>query len=101
VPILMIRYEVGEHCVAEVSDLVEQAFAGLAEHQPPGVRYTYLRRHGGTEFVALLELDEGVANPLPGIEAARHLQATVAACASGPAPTPQAYDVLGTWRLLG
>jgi hypothetical protein len=100
-PILMVRYEVDEDGVAEVVNAVEQTFAALAERKPHGVRYLYLRRSSGAEFVALVELDEGVENPLPPIAAARHLQATVAARAIGPAPTPQAYDVLGTWRVLG
>lgn len=99
--VFMIRYDVAEEGVAEVIDAVKQTFAALDEHRPEGIRYAYLRQSGGTEFVGLLELEEGVENPLPGIEAARRLQATVAAHAKGAAPTPQAYDVLGSWRMLG
>ena len=73
--IMMVRYEVGEDDVAEVVNAIEQTFAALAERKPHGVRYLYLRRSSGAEFVALLELDDGVENPLPAITAARHLQA--------------------------
>ncbi|MER5625809.1 hypothetical protein ABT061_32705 [Streptosporangium sp. NPDC002544] len=97
-PVLMIRYQVADEGVAEVVEAIETAFAAVATEQPEGVRYAYLRRTGSTEFVALLDLDEGVENPLPGIAAARQLQATVARWAVGPAPTPQPLDVLGAYR---
>jgi hypothetical protein len=97
-PILMVRHEVDEDSVAEVVNAVEQTVATLTEHKPHGVRYLYLRRSSGMEFIALLELDESVANRLPAITAAHQVQAAVDARATGPAPTSQAYDVLGRWR---
>ena len=56
---------------------------------------------GMREFLALLQLDDGIENPLPGIEAARELQATVARWATGPALVPQPVEVLGDYRMLG
>ena len=99
-PVLMVRYDVADEGVAEVADAIEKAFEAVRSQQPEGIRYAYLRRTGSTEFVALLELDEGVENPLPGIEAARRLQATVAKWALGPGPTPQPLDLLGDYRML-
>jgi hypothetical protein len=45
--------------------------------------------------------DEGVENPLPGIDEARRLQATVAKRAVGPAPAPQPLDLLGAYGMFG
>lgn len=95
--VLMIRYKVAEEDVAEVTGAVEAAFAALEAQQPKGVRFAYYRRAGGTEFVALLELEEGVENPLPGIGAARALQATVARRAVGEAPAPQPLERVGSY----
>ena len=100
-PVMMIRYEVAEEGVAEVVSAIEAAFSAVATEQPEGIRYAYLRRAGSTEFVALLELDEGVGNPLPGIAAARRLQETVAKWDVGTAPTPQPLDIHGTYRFFG
>ncbi|GAA3008342.1 hypothetical protein [Streptosporangium longisporum] len=100
-PVLMIRYQVADEGAQEVADAVRAAFAEVEEQRPDGIRYVYLRRAGGTEFVALLELDEGAENPLPGMEAARRLQATVARWVVGPAPEPRPFEVLGTYRALG
>ncbi|GAB2592799.1 hypothetical protein GCM10027168_27210 [Streptomyces capparidis] len=99
--VLMISYDVAEEGVPEVTEAIEAAFAEVAAQRPDGIRYACLRRAGGNEFVALLGLDEGVENPLPGIAAARRLQATVAKWAVGPAPTPRRLTVVGDYRLLG
>jgi hypothetical protein len=58
-----------------------------------------LRHIGSREFVAVLELDEGIENPLPSVEAARRLHATVAGRAIGAAPTLQPL-VLGSYRMF-
>ncbi|WP_436760984.1 hypothetical protein [Streptosporangium sp. V21-05] len=100
-PVMMIRYQVADEGVTEVVEAIETAFAEVETERPEGVRYAYLRRAGTTEFVALLELDEGIENPLPGIAAARRLQATVAKWAVGPTPAPQPLDVLGAYRFFG
>ncbi|MBE1537915.1 hypothetical protein [Actinomadura algeriensis] len=100
-PVFMISYQVADEGVAEVVEAVEKAFAAVNAQRPDGVRYAYLRRAESSEFVALLELAEGVENPLPGIAEARGLQATVAEWAVGPAPAPQPLEVLGDYRMLG
>jgi hypothetical protein len=99
-PLLIVRYQVAKEDAAEVTAAVEKAFDAVRQQHPEGVRYAYMRVTDGTEFLALLELADGVENPLPGIEAARELQAVVARCAVGPAPMPQLLDVLGDYRLF-
>jgi hypothetical protein len=101
VPVLMISYQVADDGATEVTSAIEKAFAAVEAQRPDGVRYAYLRRADSGEFLALLQLDDGIENPLPGIEAARELQATVARWATGPAPVPQSAEVLGDYRMLG
>jgi hypothetical protein len=101
VPVLMITYQVADDGVAEVTSAIEKAFAAVEAERPGGLRYAYLRRADSGEFLALLQLDEGVENPLPGIQAARELQATVARWATGPGPVPQPFELVGDYRMLG
>ncbi len=77
-PVLMISYQAAEEGIAELTGAIKATFAALEEKHPEGVRYAYWRRADSTEFVALLELADGVENPLPGIEAALRLRSTVA-----------------------
>jgi hypothetical protein len=95
--IQMIRFQVASEGVAEVVGAVQAAVAALTAQQPAGVRYTYYRRAGSTEFVALLELDAGIENPLLGIAAARALQAAVARWVVGEPPVPQPLELLGAY----
>lgn len=99
-PVLIVRYDVAEEGVAAVATAVETAFAAVRELAPDGIRYSYLRRAGSTEFVALLHLADNTENPLPGIDAARQLQATVAKWVIGDPPAPGAFEVLGDYRML-
>jgi hypothetical protein len=98
--VLMISYQVADDGAGEVTSAIEKAFAAVEAQRPDGVRYAYLRCADSGQFLALLQLDDGVENPLPAIEAARDLQATVASWATGPAPVPQAYEVLGDYQML-
>ncbi|MCX4967430.1 hypothetical protein OHA98_22235 [Streptomyces sp. NBC_00654] len=98
--VLMIRHQVADEGVAEVVDAIEAAFTAVEEQRPEGIRYAYLRHAGTAGFVALPDLDEGIENPLPGVGAARRLQATVAKWAVGTGTTPQPFDVLGSYRIL-
>lgn len=62
--VLMIRYQVTEDGVAEVTDAVKETFAALDAEQPDGLRYADYRHADRREFVALVDLDDGVDNPL-------------------------------------
>jgi hypothetical protein len=68
----MITYHVEGDGVAEVTSAIEKAFAAVEAQ-----------------------------NPLPGIQAARDLQATVARWATGPAPVPRPFELVGDYRMLG
>jgi hypothetical protein len=97
-PTLMVRYETVEDGVDDVVDAVEKAFAAVTEQRQEGVRWSYWRRAGSTEFLAVLELDEDVDNPLLAIGAAIELQSVVAKWVVGDAPTPQPLTLLGSYR---
>lgn len=99
--VMMIRYQVAEAGVPELLGAIEATFEALAAKRPAGVRFAYGRRAGSTEFFALLELDEGVENPLLGLAEAGALQATVAKLAVGDPPKPQPVERLGAYGFPG
>lgn len=95
--VLIVSYQVPDEGVAPVTAAVEKAFKAVAEQAPPNLKYDYYRRSGTNSFVGVLELPDGVENPLIGIEAARELQATVAKWAIGETQGPQPLEVLGSY----
>jgi hypothetical protein len=100
VTVLMVRYQVREESVADVEALIEEAMAAIEKAQPAGVRYAMGKLPDGVTFVGVLELEDGVDNPLPGIPAARELQQSLPAVVVGEPPVPQPVQVVGSYRLF-
>ncbi|WP_412178293.1 hypothetical protein [Mycobacteroides abscessus] len=69
----------------------------LAEAAPAGVTYTAGRVGDGSDFVFMLQLAEGVDNPLVDIPGALDFRARVAGWA-GEAVAPQLFTVLGRYE---
>lgn len=96
-PTLLIHYHLNSNGIDEVIAAAQAAFAALQQRAPEGVRFTYGCRVGSNEFFALLDLDEGVDNPLATIGAARALQTAVGKWAVGRRPTPQPFQIIGSY----
>jgi hypothetical protein len=98
--VLMVRYQAHEAHVADVEAAIRTAMAAVAREKPAGVRYAMGKLPDGVTFVGVLELADGVDNPLPGIPAARELQQSLPAMVVGDPPVPQPVQVVGSYRLL-
>lgn len=85
---LLLRYHVAEKDVQTVLQAVETAFADLKKAHPAGLRFAYYRVADTAEFVGIVELDDGVENPLPTLEATRQLKSVVDRVAVGAPPLP-------------
>lgn len=96
-PTLMVRYETAEDRVDDVIKAVEAAVAAVNEQQPDGIRFSYWHRPGSSEFLALLDLDQDVENPLLAIGAANELRSVIAKWVVGDPPTPQPLTLLGSY----
>ncbi|HEU5152260.1 MAG TPA: hypothetical protein VFU19_17350 [Iamia sp.] len=80
----IVRLTTTEADRPEVEAALTAAVAALAEADPPGVRYAALRLGDEPSYLLVLHLDEGVANPLPALPAARALREAMPAWAGGP-----------------
>jgi hypothetical protein len=90
--VLMVRSKVKPESVPEVDAAIEQA-------RPSGVRYASSRLGDGVTFVALLELEDGVDNPLPALPAFVKFQQDLKQWTEGP-PTAEQMTVVGSYRLF-
>jgi hypothetical protein len=95
--VLMVRYQVRDDSVADVEACVEEMMAAIAHERPQGLRYALGKLPDGVTFVGVVELDDGVENPLPGIPAAREFQAKLADWVVGEPPVPAPLDVVGSY----
>ncbi|OHT84997.1 hypothetical protein [Mycobacteroides saopaulense] len=93
----MVRFSTDKERVDEVQTAVAALFAAVSEAAPTGMTYTAGRVGDGPDFVFLLQLAEGVDNPLPSIPGALDFRAKLAGWAAG-AVAPQPFTVLGRYE---
>lgn len=101
--VFAVRVRVRPDSVAEVRAGIGRMVAALDAEPPEGVRYAYAQLADGVTFLALLELAEGVSNPLPEIPACQEFQRDLATrwLDQPQPPAPEPLDVVGSFRLFG
>jgi hypothetical protein len=100
VSLQIVRFTTSQDQVAEVEKGVERVFTAVDAAGPQGMRYLATRVGAGPEFLLMLQLAEGVSNPLPGIPEAAAFQQNLPTWACH-APSPEPLTVLGDYRMLG
>ncbi len=96
-PTFLLRFTTGGDITA-LEEAVHTAFVAVESQRPEGIKqWTYLQGPGEAEFVAVLELEDGAANPLLNIDAAQQLQTIVAGTATGDVPAPRPVRLLGSY----
>jgi hypothetical protein len=68
---LTARFKLKKESVADFEVTRDKILSALAQDQPKGIRYTWCKLSDGVTFLGLLELDDGVRNPLPDIPAGK------------------------------
>ena len=96
---LMVRSKVKAANVTEVEAAVKRVFAALQQEQPNGIRYASCRLSDGVTSVALLELDDGVDNPLPALPEFREFQENLKNWMAEP-PISEQVTVIGSYRFF-
>jgi hypothetical protein len=97
--VLMVQSKVKEDSVAELDAAAGRMFAAIRQAQPDGIRYATLCLADGVTYVALLQVDDGVENPLPGLPEFRDFQEGLEGWLAEP-PAAGPATVVGSYRLL-
>jgi hypothetical protein len=79
-----------------VTEQIEAMFAAVHEAAPRGLRYIAMREADQPVFTLMLELLNGVSNPLPSIPAAADFRGWLAG-QTGDDVAPQSCTVLGMY----
>jgi hypothetical protein len=85
--------------VADVQAAATKMFAAINAAQPEGIRYAWCLLANGETFVALVQVDDGVKNPIPGLPEFRELQEGLQGWLAEP-PNAQPMTVVGSYRLF-
>lgn len=95
--IITIRTTVNEADAPDVEAAVGGFFAALQREQPEGIRYTSARLPDGLTYLTVLELDDGVENPLPKLPEFGQFQNDIKQWAAEP-PVAEQYTVVAAYR---
>jgi hypothetical protein len=95
----MVQAKIKAEGVTDVQAAAKKMFAAIDAAQPEGIRYASCLLPDGETFVALLQVDEGVENPLPGFPEFREFLEGVEDSRAEPANV-QLLTVIGSYRLF-
>jgi hypothetical protein len=85
--------------VADLRPAAEKLFAAIDAARPDGIRYAWFVLPDGETFVALVQVDDGVENPIPALPEYRGLQAQMEAWLAGE-PSSHELSTIGSYRMF-
>ncbi len=94
-----VRAKLKEEHVAEAVAAVKRMFAAIEREGPEGIRYASVKLEDGVTFLALLEVEEGVENPLPGLPEAQEFYDRLPGWYAEP-PDVGPGPLIGSYRLF-
>jgi hypothetical protein len=97
--VTMIHAKVQAGAAAEVEGAAKRLFAAIEREQLKGIRYASSKLPDGVTFVILLQLEDGIDNPLGALPEFREFQEGLRNQLSGP-PTQEQLTVVGSYRLF-
>jgi hypothetical protein len=95
----MVEAKIKRESVTDVQAATKKMFAVVDAAQPDGIRYASCLLPDGETFLAFLQVDDGVENPLPGFPEFREFLEGVEASRAEPAKV-QPLTVVGSYRLF-
>ena len=97
--VLTVRATLKEEHVAEAEAAVKRMFAAIERERLEGIRYASVKLQDGVTFLALLEVEDGVENPLPGLPEAREFYDRLPGWYAEP-PEVGPGTLVGSYRLF-
>ncbi len=95
----MASAKINPESVTDVRAAARKLFAALNAAQPRGVRYAWGLLADGETFVALVEVEDGVENPIPEFPEFRELQEVVES-SRAERPEVRPLTIVGSYRLF-
>jgi hypothetical protein len=92
----IVRFTADPADVADIEAAIETMIAAVHREQPAGTRFTSWKLADGVTFLNVLELADGVDNPLPAIPECREYQQQLVRWVAEP-PRPQPVTVVASY----
>jgi hypothetical protein len=98
--VVMMRAQAKPEHADEIESAAGRMFAAIKEEEPAGISYTAYRARDTGAFVIVLEIQEGIENPLPAIAEISSFQKDLrGGWLAGP-PSMEQLTVVGEYRSI-
>lgn len=97
--VMMLRAKVKDENVADVEAALTAMFSAIERARPEGVRYASCRLADTSTFVILLQVEDGIENPLPTVNEFTKFQEDLRGWIAEP-PVPEQLTVVGSFNLF-
>jgi hypothetical protein len=97
--LMMVRAKIKAESIDEIEAAGRKLFSAIEREQLQGIRYASCRLPDGVTYLNLLELEDGIENPLPALPEAKEFQEKLKSWLAEP-PTSQSLTVVGSYRLF-
>lgn len=97
--VFTVRAELKKEHVADAVAAAKRMFAAIERDRLEGIRYASVQLADGVTFLALLEVEDGVENPLPSLPEAQEFYASLPGWYVKP-PEVGPGTVIGSYRLF-
>jgi hypothetical protein len=94
--VLMAQFKIKEEALQDFNTARDQILCALANERPKGIRYTWCAMPDRISFIGWLELDEGIENPLPSMEAGKKFMKDMQKWVAAP-PIREELTVVGAY----
>jgi hypothetical protein len=97
--LMKVRAKIKTDSVDEIEAAGRKLFSAIDREQLQGIRYASCRLPDGVTYLNLLELEDGIENPLPALPEAKEFQEKLKIWLAEPA-TSESLTIIGSYRLF-
>lgn len=98
--VLIVTAKVAPEHTGDIEASVQKMFAAIEREAPKGIKYASTKLADGVTYVAVLEVSDGVENPLPSIPEFQEFQQGLRGWVSEP-PQAGPATVVGNYQFFG
>jgi hypothetical protein len=97
--LMMVRAKIKVDSIDEIESAGRKLFSAIEREQLQGIRYASCRLLDGVTYLNLLQLEDGIQNPLPALPEGKEFGQKLKSWLAEPV-TSESLTIIGSYRLF-
>jgi hypothetical protein len=97
--LMMVRAKINVDSIDEIESAGRKLFSAIEREQLQGIRYASCRLPDGVTYLNLLQLEDGIQNPLPALPEGKEFGQKLKSWLAEPV-TSESLTIIGSYRLF-